>query len=132
MKPPAKPPVPAAPTITRIEPGGVQTGTTTKIRITGKDLAGIKEVKFSTPGLSATIESIDPKGTSADISVAAGDKLQRGPIEFNVVSPSGASLNAKLLVDSLPQIVAAALRAADRALHHARQYLGHACENGAT
>ena len=110
MKPAAKPVVPAAPiapTITRIDPGGVQIGTTTKLRITGKDLAGIKEVKFSAPGLSATVESIDQKGASAELTVVAGDKLQRAQIEFNVGSPEGASPNVKLLVDSLPQIVAA-------------------------
>jgi WD40 repeat protein len=107
MNPPKKPAMPSVPVITRIEPGGLQSGTTTNIRLTGRNLAGIKEVKFSGASLHATVTSINPAGTVADIAVAADAGAPRAPVEMSVLTPAGASANEKVFVDSLPQIVAA-------------------------
>ncbi len=106
MKPAPKPAMPAAPEIARIEPRGVQSGATTTIKITGKNLAGLKAAKFTNAGISATIASIDPKGTSAELAVTAGAKVPRTQVEVSVVTPAGESASRKLLVDYLPQIVA--------------------------
>ncbi|HEY3901592.1 MAG TPA: c-type cytochrome domain-containing protein [Chthoniobacter sp.] len=102
---PAKPALPAAPEVTRLVPQGVQSGATTKIRIFGKNLAGIKVVKFSNGGLKATIQQ-DAKGTSAELTITADAKVPRTQLEMSVVTAAGESARQKLLVDYLPQIVA--------------------------
>ena len=102
-----KPAMPAVPVITRIEPGGLQSGATANIRVTGRNLAGIKEVKFSGSSLHATVISINPAGTVAEIAVAADAGAPRAQVEMSVVTPAGASAGDKVFVDSLPQIVAA-------------------------
>jgi mono/diheme cytochrome c family protein len=108
MNPPKKPAMPLAPVITRLEPGGLQSGTTTNIRLTGRNLAGMKEVKFSGAGLHASITSINPAGTIADLAVAADAGASRAQVGMSVVTPAGASVIENVFVDSLPQIVAAA------------------------
>jgi hypothetical protein len=107
MPPAKKPALPPAPAITRIEPGGLPSGTTANIRLTGRNLAGIKEVKFSDARLHATVTSINPAGTIADIAVSADAGTPRSQVEISVVTPAGPSLNDKVFVDNLPQIVAA-------------------------
>lgn len=106
MKPAAKPAAPATPEITRLEPRGVTAGATTKIKLVGKNLAGVKAVKFTNPGLSATVTATDSKGASAELAITADAKTPRTPIEASVVTPVGESAKKKLLVDSLPQIIA--------------------------
>src|SRR6202012_2577405 len=102
-----KPPRPPIPEITLLEPHGVQSGTTTKIKLSGKNLAGIKEVKFSAGGLSATVTQ-DEKGMGAELAITAGDKVPRSQVEMSVVTATGESAKQKLFVDYLPQIVAPA------------------------
>jgi mono/diheme cytochrome c family protein/sugar lactone lactonase YvrE len=103
----AKPVMPAKPEITRLEPRGVQSGTTAKIKITGKNLAGLKEVKFASAGLAATVGEVDPKGVSAELTISVDAKVPRTQIDLSVVTPSGESEKKKLAVDYLPQIVVA-------------------------
>ncbi|HYR59218.1 MAG TPA: WD40 repeat domain-containing protein, partial [Chthoniobacteraceae bacterium] len=107
-KTPAKPAMPAAPEITRLEPRGVQSGATTKIKITGKNLVGITATKFSNAGISATVASVDAKGASAELAIVADAKVPRTQVEVSVVTPAGESAKKKLLVDYLSQIVAPA------------------------
>jgi len=104
----AKPAVSMVPEITRLEPRGVQSGATTKVRLTGKNLAGITAVKLTGSGLSATVGSIDPKGTSAELVITTDAKLPRGAAELSVVTPKGESAKRKVSIDYLPQIVAPA------------------------
>jgi WD40 repeat protein len=106
MNPAAKPAVPAVPEITRIEPRGVPAGATTKIKLAGKNLTDIKTVTFTHPGLSATVISIDAKGSSAELAVTADAKVPRAQFDLSVVTSAGESAKRKLLVDDLPQIVA--------------------------
>jgi mono/diheme cytochrome c family protein len=105
MKPAAKPALPAKPEITRLEPRGVLSGATTKIKVTGKNLAGLKEVKVAASGLTAAIGAIDSKGMSAEITITADAKVPRAQIDLSVVTPAGESEKKKLAVDYLPQIV---------------------------
>jgi len=105
----AKAAMPAAstkPEIVRLEPRGLQSGATTTIRITGTNLAGLKEVKLGRPGLTAKIGAVDPKGTSAEITIIADAKIPRTQIDLSLVTPNGESEKKKLAVDYLPQIVA--------------------------
>ena len=103
VKKPAMPPIPV---ITRLEPGGVPSGTTTNLRLTGQNLAGLKEVRFSSASLHATVTSINAAGTVAEIAVAADAGAARAQIGMSVVTPAGASASDKVFLDSLPQIVA--------------------------
>ena len=105
MKPAPKPAVPARPEITRLEPRGVQSGAVTKLKIVGKQLAGLKEVKFTHAGLSATVVSVDPQGTSAEIAITADAKVPHAQFELSVTAAAGESAKKKLLVDYLPQMV---------------------------
>lgn len=107
-QPAAKAAMPAVPEITRIEPRGVQRGATTTIKVVGKNLEGLTSVKFTNPGLSATVASIDPKGMSAELAVMADGKVPRTQFEVSVANAAGESAKKKLLVDDLPQIVASA------------------------
>ena len=107
--PVAMKPKPAVPEITRVEPRGVQTGATTKIKLSGKNLAGIKSVKFNLAGLTATVVQ-DEKGTGAELTVVAEAKVPRSPVEMSVVTAAGETAQQKLLVDDLPQIVAPAAK----------------------
>ncbi|MEI9896249.1 MAG: c-type cytochrome domain-containing protein [Chthoniobacter sp.] len=100
MAKPAKPVMPPIPEITRLEPRGVQSGATTKVKLTGKNLAGIKEVKFSLGGLQATVE--EGKG-GAELTITADAKVPRTEVEVSVVTAAGESAKQKLLVDYLPQ-----------------------------
>jgi len=101
----AKPAMPAKPEITRFEPRGVQSGATTKIKIIGKNLAGLKEVKLARADLTAAIGAIDPQGTSAELAITAEAKVPRVQIDLSVVTPAGESEMKKLAVDYLPQMV---------------------------
>ena len=101
MAKPAKPAMPPIPEITRLEPRGVQSGATTKVKLTGKNLAGIKEVKFSVGGLKATVEG--DKGMGAELTITADAKVPRTQVEVSVVTAAGESAKQKLLVDYLPQ-----------------------------
>lgn len=109
MAKPAKPAMSTLPEITLLEPRGVQSGAATKIKVSGKNLAGIKEVKFSTGGLSATVAQ-DEKGAGAELTITVGAKVPRSQVEMSVVTATGESAKQKLFVDYLPQIVAPALK----------------------
>lgn len=107
-KPVKKAAMPALPELTRLEPRGVQSGAATTIKVTGRNLAGIKSVNFSTPGVNATVASIDTSGTSAELNISADAKIPRTQIEMSVVTAAGESAKKKVLVDDLPQVVASA------------------------
>ncbi|MDQ3625292.1 MAG: pre-peptidase C-terminal domain-containing protein, partial [Verrucomicrobiota bacterium] len=102
-KPAAQPMAPAKPEITRLVPGGVQSGATTKVKVIGKNLAGIKEVKLTSPGLSATVAPINQ--TSAELTITAEATLRRAQPEISLVTAAGESAKKKLAVDYLPQRV---------------------------
>lgn len=109
MVKPAKPAMPPIPEIAKLEPRGVQSGATTTIKLSGKNLAGIKDVKFSVPGLKATVTQ-DEKGMGAELTITADAKVPRSQVEMSVVTAAGESTKQKVLVDYLPQIVAPAAK----------------------
>ncbi len=98
-------PVSNKPEIASLEPRGIQRGITTKIKLTGTNLAELIEVKF--PANKFLVELLtEPaaKTNMAWISVTATNTLTRGDYEFFVVNKSGESKRVKLYVDDIPQL----------------------------
>ena len=87
----------AKPEITRLEPRGVQSGATTAIKVTGKNLAGIKEVKFSDKRLSAKVTQ-DRQGLGATLEITAAKDVPRSQVKMTLVTAAGESAPADLLV----------------------------------
>jgi len=94
------------PELTRLEPRGVQSGSTTMVKVTGKNLAAIKEIKFSDKRLSAKATQ-DDKGVSATLDITAAKDVPRTQVKITLVTDKGESAPQTLQVDDLPQIVAA-------------------------
>lgn len=96
---------PPKPQLVRAAPRGIQRGIETKIKLTGANLLGLKEVKFNHPKLSGRLfESTEAKPTEAWASVMASADLKRGAYEFSVANANGESGKLQLHVDDLPQI----------------------------
>lgn len=89
----------------RLEPRGVQSGASTSVKVTGKNLAGVKSVNFSHAGLKATVVSVNKEGTQLVLDVAAEKTVPRSPQEISLVTEAGTTAKLKLLVDYLPQKV---------------------------
>ncbi|HSI61818.1 MAG TPA: hypothetical protein VLE43_01830, partial [Candidatus Saccharimonadia bacterium] len=106
-KAPAKAMPPAKPELVRIEPRGVQSGATTHIKITGKGLKDLKEVKLAHGGMKASLVSVNPAGTQAEVTITADKEVPRSQVNLSLVTPAGESASMKLLVDYLPQIIIA-------------------------
>ncbi len=97
---------PGAPQITRLEPRGIQSGATTVVTVTGKNLAGIKEVKFSDKRISAEFTQ-DDKGAVAALRITAAKELPRAQYKISLVTTAGETAQQTLLADYLPQVVVA-------------------------
>jgi len=106
---------PPVPTISRIEPRGVERGTEAKVMLTGANLAAITNVTFSNTNLTATVLP-DAKPAGASIFVKSSGSLARGAYEFSVKSAAGESSRVRLFVDDIPQFDEAANRAAAPAI----------------
>jgi mono/diheme cytochrome c family protein len=101
-KPPKPPMPPQPPTVTSVEPCGVQRGVEAKLKVTGKNLAGLKAAKAANGKVQLTIEQAAP--TSATIQVRTPADLPRGVYDFTLSGPEGvAGATVKLYVDDLPQ-----------------------------
>ncbi|HXT42283.1 MAG TPA: c-type cytochrome domain-containing protein [Candidatus Angelobacter sp.] len=92
------------PELTRAEPRGIQRGKEVKVRLVGKNLAGVTGVKSHEPKLKAELAGDAGANDAAWIKVAAAGDLARGAYELSVVSGSDESGRIKLYVDDLPQI----------------------------
>ena len=103
-KPKAKakaPPAPAGvPTITRLEPRGVQRGLETRVKLVGSNLTGLTNVTFHSPKLTGALVP-EPKAGEAWVKVTAAADLARGSYELSVKGPGGESARVKLHVDDL-------------------------------
>lgn len=103
-KPAAKPAPPVKPEIVRLEPRGIQSGTTARVKLTGKGLKALSGLKLGHPGVKATVISMDAKGASAEIEVTVDKAVPRTQVTLSVASAGGESMPVKLLVDYLPQV----------------------------
>ena len=104
-KPKAKPmkPIGDKPSITRIEPRGIQRGVETKIKLIGTNFVGLTELNFSNPKITG--EVLEEHDTMALIEVTTSPELARGDYEFSVKNEKDESAKVKMFVDDLPQIL---------------------------
>jgi WD40 repeat protein len=98
----ARPPS-GKPEITRIEPRGMQRGTTLKIKIAGTNLDNLTNVILNNPKLSAQLEP-GADLTEAWITVRAAADLPQGAYDLSVANPGGESGKMKLEVGRLPHV----------------------------
>ena len=93
-----------APEISRIEPRGIQRGTTLTVKLIGKHLMALTNATASHPKL--TSELLSPASGRADeasIRLTATSDLPRGAYEVSVMAPGGTG-KIMLQVDDLPQV----------------------------
>lgn len=96
-------PMPAKPELTALEPRGLQVGATHRVKLIGKNLVGVSELKSPEMKLVAKIVPSDKPGEFwAEITPAAG--LARGTYEVSAVTPGGATAAVKVYIDDLPQV----------------------------
>ena len=96
-------PVGDKPSISRVEPRGIQRGIETKVKLVGTNFVGLTELVFSDPKLKAEI--LEEKDTIAWIKVTAASDLTRGDYDIFVKNEKGESGKVKLYVDDLPQVL---------------------------
>lgn len=96
----------AKPELTRLEPRGAQSGATTRIKVTGKNLAALKSVNFSNAGLKGNVISVNKEGTQVVLDIIADKTLSRSQQDVALVTETGTTGKLKLMVDYLPQMVA--------------------------
>lgn len=106
-KPATKPAASAKPELTRLEPAGIQSGTTTRITAFGKALQAPKAVSFSDPRVTAKIVSASPDGTQLLLDVTAAKDLPRSTVEAWVTTDKGATTKLNVHADYLAQRVIA-------------------------
>jgi hypothetical protein len=93
------------PELTRAEPRGVQRGKATRVKLIGKNLAGVTGVKSGESKLKADIAP-DAPSTDDVVWIVANPSadLRRGAYELSVVSGEAVSGRIRLHVDDLPQV----------------------------
>lgn len=93
------------PELARVEPRGVQRGTTARLKLTGKRFHTAKAVKFAHPGIKAELLTDPaPSFSEAWINVEIPGGLPRGAQEFAVTTAAGETPKQRLHIDELPQI----------------------------
>ncbi|MCI0536912.1 MAG: pre-peptidase C-terminal domain-containing protein [Verrucomicrobiales bacterium] len=95
------------PELARAEPRGVQRSVATKIKLAGRNLFGLAEVKFSNDKLRGELLKEQSNSNETWISVKAASDLPRGSYELWLVSTNGESGKLKLHVDDVPQVASA-------------------------
>lgn len=90
------------PTITRLEPRGVQRGVEMRLKLVGSNLTGLTNVTFHGPKLTGALLP-DAKAGEAWLTVTAAPDLARGSYELSVRNAAGESARVKLHVDDLRQ-----------------------------
>lgn len=96
---------PPAPSLSYVEPRGIQRGVETKVRLVGTNLVELTDLRSSNSNLAARLvsnESDSPEEAWAEIK--ASPDLPRGSYEIWVTSKHGESGKLKLYVDNLSQI----------------------------
>jgi WD40 repeat protein len=98
----------AKPEITAIEPRGVERGTTTRVKILGKNLLEASAVKFDRGQFTATIVPADADLSRADeliVDIVPAADTPRGRYQLSVTTSGGDSGQLPIEVDNLPQRV---------------------------
>jgi hypothetical protein len=101
---------PGKPEISRVEPRGIQRGTTARVKLIGTNLLGLTEVRFSNTNLTgAPLDEPEPTANEAWIEISAAANLARGPYEFAAANATNESAKVKLYADDLAQVSESAL-----------------------
>lgn len=95
--------LPPKPELTRAEPRGFQRGLDTKIKLTGRFLAEINEVKIHTAGLQSQFTISDRTPTQATLLIKTSTNAPRGNCEISLLNLHGESGKLILHMDDLPQ-----------------------------
>ncbi len=95
-------PPPPKPELAGVSLRGVQSGVANRLRLDGKHLAEVSQIKTSHERLTARLLSAEG-GTSLEIELSPGGDLPRGRYEIWVVNPAGESGRQAIYVDELAQ-----------------------------
>lgn len=101
---PAPKPPTDKPTVTQIEPRGIQRGVETRIKLTGTNLNDLLQLKSANPKLKGELLADTQQDTEAWISLLTAADLERGSYEFSLANTNGESGIVKVQVDDLPQV----------------------------
>ncbi len=91
------------PELSALIPRGAQRGVASKIKLTGKDLFNLTEVKVSDMKIKAALLS-GGSATEAHISLDIPKEIAAASAEISVVNAAGESAKLPLYLDDLPQI----------------------------
>jgi hypothetical protein len=98
---------PPRPELVRVEPRGLERGTTMKVKLVGSKLVHLTAIGFSDPRLKGELDLPTSDTATPDVAwvtvTAAGD-LPRDAYDLWVVNAHGESGKVKLYVDNLPQV----------------------------
>ena len=97
------PPKVEKPEITRIEPRGMQRGTSLKIKVFGTNFDTVTNIIFSSPKITARVEP-GAKSTQATITVIAAADLKPGEYQLSVANSAGESGKVRLDVGMFPHV----------------------------
>ncbi len=93
------------PSISRIEPRGIQNGIETKIKIIGTNLIELTELNFSHTNLIGEIlETDETNATEVWIKITASPELTRGGYDLWLKNGQGESGKVKIYLDDLPHV----------------------------
>ena len=96
---------PAKAELIRLEPSGIQAGSTTRVIATGKALQHVQKIVFSDERLKATVVEAAPNGTQVTLDVTAPKELPRAAFDVSFVTDKGETAKLKLYADYLEQRV---------------------------
>lgn len=91
------------PELTRIEPRGVQRGWETKVKLVGKNLFALAEVRFNHAGIRGKI--LESAADQATVSLVVSADVPRGAYEISVAGKGGESAKLAFHVDDIPQVL---------------------------
>lgn len=97
-----------APTVSQIEPRGVQRGVLSTVRLRGSNLAYLTAVHASNTNLAVKlIDEMNDSGDAAWVGIHSSPELKPGPYEIWVSAGTVESGKMKVYVDNLPQVTEA-------------------------
>ncbi|HEX7448111.1 MAG TPA: c-type cytochrome domain-containing protein [Pirellulales bacterium] len=96
---------PAKPELTSLWPRGIQRGAPTRVKLMGKNLLDVGDVRFNHPQLSGKPLPTDAaRAEEAWIEITPAADLARGTYQVTVATPGGASGSLPIEIDDLPQL----------------------------
>lgn len=91
------------PELSALVPRGAQRGVASKLKLIGKDLFNLSEVKVSDMKIKATLLPVGG-ATEANVSLDIPKDIAAGSVEISVVNAGGESAKLTLFLDDLPQV----------------------------